>query len=284
MFDVFLKSALGILLTVPLFVHAATWPKIEASFNISSLATDPFDYTVTDVRVQIQQPDASIVSLPAFFDGGTTWRVRHSPTNTGLYQVNGVTLNGAPQSVSNLQPASWTVNGPPLSRGFVRIDPANARRFVTDDGRRFFPVGENVAWDSGPTVVSIFGRMGPARANWARVWMDHWDGKNLDWPNSGAVLPRGQLSLTVAQKWDAIVSAAEQSGVCFQMALQHHGQYSTTTDQNWSTNPYNVAVTNLNGFPNTNGFLTSATQFFTNTLAKDLTKRKLRYAVARWGY
>ncbi len=47
-----------------------TYSKIEASFNITSLATDPFDYTVTDVRVQILQPDNSIVSLPAFFDGG----------------------------------------------------------------------------------------------------------------------------------------------------------------------------------------------------------------------
>src|SRR5450432_4073976 len=67
-----------------------TYPKIEASFNINSLATDPFDYTVTDVRVQILQPGSSTISLPAFFDGGTTWRVRHTPTMTGAYSVSGV--------------------------------------------------------------------------------------------------------------------------------------------------------------------------------------------------
>src|SRR6266436_6272782 len=48
-----------------------SYPKIEASFSITNLATDPFDYTVTDVRVQILQPDSSTLSLPAFFDGGT---------------------------------------------------------------------------------------------------------------------------------------------------------------------------------------------------------------------
>ena len=60
---------------------AAAWgqfvvyPKIDAAFNITSLATDPFDYTQTDVRVQIAQPDGTTNSLPAFFDGGTTWRL-----------------------------------------------------------------------------------------------------------------------------------------------------------------------------------------------------------------
>src|ERR1043166_8066418 len=56
-----------------------SYPKIEASFSITNLATDPFDYIVTDVRVQVLQPDSSTLSLPAFFDGGTPWRVRHTP-------------------------------------------------------------------------------------------------------------------------------------------------------------------------------------------------------------
>jgi hypothetical protein len=85
----------------------------------------------------------------------------------------------------------------------------------------------------------------------------------------------GQLNLTVARKWDAIVSAAQQNGVFFQMTLQHHGQYSSNVDPEWNSNPYN----SVNG-----GFLTNAAQFFTNTTAKALTKRKLRYAIARWGY
>src|SRR6266850_1022035 len=81
---------------------AQSYPKIEASFSITNLATDPFDYTVSDVRAQILQPDATTLSLPAFFDGGTTWRVRHTPSLPGLYQVTGLTLNGQPLSASNL--------------------------------------------------------------------------------------------------------------------------------------------------------------------------------------
>jgi len=262
-----------------------TYSKIEASFNITNLATDPFDYTVTDVRVQILQPDNSTVSLPAFFDGGTTWRVRHAPAMAGTYSVSGVTLNGAPLSASNLQPISWIVAGPPTSAGFIRVDPNNPRRFITGNGKRYFPSGQDVAWDVtdgdvAHDVTNIFWKMGAAHENWSRVWMDHWDGKNLDWPPYGPTLPLGQLNLTVAQKWDAIVEAADQAGIHFQMTLQHHGQYSTTVDPNWPENPYNVS----NNIGSTNGFMTDAVQFFTNATAIALTQRKMRYAVARWGY
>ncbi|MFO1475863.1 MAG: hypothetical protein U1F98_04345 [Verrucomicrobiota bacterium] len=265
--------------------QGAAYSKIEASFNLTGLSSDPavlFDYAQTDVKVSIMQPDATTVVLPAFYDGGTTWRVRHMALLPGAYLVSGVTVNGSGVSPVNLQPAAgWVISGFPTNAGYVGIDPSNPRRFITSNGRRFYPVGENVAWDSGAhTVTSIFSKMGAAHLNWARVWMDHWDGKNLDW-NSDGTPPGalGVLNLAVAQKWDSIVAAAEQSGVRFQMTLQHHGQYSTSTDPNWGQNPYNVTnpVSSI-------GFLTSPVGFFTNATAKAITKRKLRYAIARWGY
>lgn len=266
-------------------VAQGAYAKIEAAFNIANLATDPFDYTVTDVRVKILQPDNSTVLLPAFFDGGTTWRVRHTPTLPGTYSVAGVTMNGSALAVSGLQPSSWTVAGPPTGAGFIRIDPTNPRRFATSNGRRYFPHGQDVAWDVTDgsvthNVTNIFWKMGAAHENWSRVWMDFWDGKNLDWPPGGRTLPLGQLNLSVAQKWDAIVAAAEQAGIYFQMTLHHHGEYSTTVDPNWAENPYDVT----NNIGSTNGFMTSPVQFFTNATAIALTERKLRYSVARWGY
>ena len=262
--------------------QGATYSKIEAYFNITGISTDPavlFDYTQTDVEVGISQPDSSTVTLPAFYDGGTTWRVRHTPTMAGNYQITGIQLNGAPISVGNLQPTNWIVTGFPPDAGFVRVDPKNDRRFITSNGRRYFPVGENVAWSS-PTAnaLNIFPKMGAAHENWSRVWMTHfYDGSglglNLDWPKVNNEF--GQLSLTVAQNWDAIVAAADQAGIHFQMTLQHHGQYSTQVDPNWAQNPYNTT----NG-----GFLANATNFFTDPTAMALTKVKLRYAVARWGY
>src|SRR6266852_4005170 len=132
--------------------NAELYQRIEASFSINNLSTDPFDYTVTDVEVQVAQPDSTTVWLPAFFDGGTTWRIRHVPTMIGLYQVSSIMLNGQPIAASNQQPSSWTVAGPVISPGYVQVDPANASRFITSNGRRYFPIGHNVAWDTSTTT------------------------------------------------------------------------------------------------------------------------------------
>jgi hypothetical protein len=269
---------LGVTSTTPA-VGGGTYPLIEASFNLTGLATDPFDYAATDVRVQITQPDTSTVLLPAFFNGGSTWKVRHTPALPGAYKITGITLNGASASYTSLQPTNWLVSGFPTGAGFVRRDPTNARRFITSNGRRYFPVGHNVAWSApAANAGTLFAKMGTAHENWSRVWMTHFYagnglGLNLDWPKVNGTF--GQLSLTVAQNWDAIVTAADQAGLHFQMTMQHHGQYSTTVDPDWPDNPYSTA----NG-----GFLSSAASFFTDATAKAYTKRKLRYSIARWGY
>src|SRR5437879_322803 len=150
-FAFFTFSALG-LAQLAANANAEVYQNIEASFSITNLSTDPFDYTVTDVQVQVAQPDSSTLWLPAFFDGGTTWRIRHAPTMPGLYQVNSITLNGQPIAGSNQQPSSWTVASPVISPGYVQVDPANASRFITSNGRRYFPVGHNVAWDTSSTT------------------------------------------------------------------------------------------------------------------------------------
>jgi len=85
------------------------------------------------------------VIVPAFYDGGTVWPRATFTNAAGTYQVLGVTLNGQTQMVANLQPSSWLVAGPSMGPGFVRIDPANTNRFITSDGRRYFPIGHNVA-------------------------------------------------------------------------------------------------------------------------------------------
>ena len=113
-----------------------TYSKIEASFHITNLTTDPFDFTATDVRAKILQPDNSTLLLPAFFDGGTTWRVRHAPAMPGTYTISGITLNGSPLAVSNLQPGSWIVAGPPTDPGFIRVDSSNPCLLYTSPSPR----------------------------------------------------------------------------------------------------------------------------------------------------
>jgi hypothetical protein len=256
------------------------FPHLEASFRLEEdlRGANPFDFTRADVQVSLAQPDGATVRLPAFFDGNAIWRVRYTPRAPGRYKVAGVTLNGRKARVSALTPGQWNVavaSGRP--GGFVRRDPADYSRLAFDgDGSTYYPIGHNVAWQSGsgPDVPAQFARMKTVGENWSRVWMNHWDRKNLDWVPEQKI-PPGDLSLDVARKWDAIVNAAEANGIRFQMTFQHHGQYSSSVNPNWGENPWNKA----NG-----GFLEKPDDFFTSEQARALTRAKYRYIIARYGY
>jgi hypothetical protein len=259
---------------------AATFDRLQASFELPQVKGNAFDFKQNDVQVSFTTPQGDVISVPAFFDGGQTWRVRLTPTAPGKYSVSRIALNGQDAHPQNLQPAEFTVTGS-SKPGFVRIDPHNKMRFVFDDGSPYYPVGYDLGWHyvgepAMPALPVSLGRMGKAGVNWTRIWMCYWDGKNLDWqaPPEQQVAP-GTLSLSTARQWDAIVEAAQANDVHFQMVLQHHGQYSTHADANWQLNPWNKA----NG-----GWLDSPVQFFTDPKAIALTKSKFRYIIARWGY
>jgi hypothetical protein len=265
-------------------VARGTYPMIETSFELASVPGNPFDYEKVNVQVTLRKPDGGTADVPAFFDGGTTWRMRYTPAAPGQYAVVGVKLNREVTREEKLDKKEWTVNGDPQP-GFVRIDRGDHSRFIFDNGNRYYPLGHNQAWPSEglPGIPTLFGKMHEAGENWSRVWMTAWGGLNLDLSVSGKPVKLGDIDLEVAKRWDAIVQAAEKNDIYFQMTLQHHGQYaskggyknSSNVDPNWESNPYNEK----NG-----GFLRSPDDFFINPQARALTRRKLYYILARWGY
>ncbi len=268
-------AALNSCPVAPRMAISMTYPKIEVRFELPGLSGNPFDFAENDVVATFGREQTTTVIVPAFFDGGVTWRVRYTPTQPGAVRLLRVTRNGAVVQPQNLERAACVVSGQ-ARPGFVRRDPKHPARFILGSGAVYYPLGHNVAWKSGdtPDIPEIFARMGAADENWSRVWMNHWDNKNLDWVMNQP-LPLGTLSLDVARRWDAIVAAAETHGIYFQMVLQHHGQYSTRVNPNWGENPWNAK----NG-----GFLATPGEFFTDPRARALTKSKLRYIIARWGY
>lgn len=250
--------------------------KFEASFRLPDETGNPFDPAVNDVQVTFHGPAGLIASIPAFWDGEGVWKVRLAPPRVGTYTLT-VARNGQQEQPQALTPSQFTcVAG--KRPGFVRVDPAHAQRFAFDSGATYYPFGCNQAWTSGglPDYPGMFAKMGANGMNWARVWMNAWDNKALEWaPSRADSPPLGTLRLDAARRWDTIFDAAERNGVYVQMCLQHHGQYTEQTDPNWRDNPYNVT----NG-----GFLAHPQDFFTDPKAIALTKAKYRYIVARWGY
>ena len=256
-------------------MSVSQYSKFEASFTLPNQTGNPFDPADNDVDVTFQSAGAPPIVVPAFWDGDR-WRVRFTPSRPGIYTLS-IMRNGQAAPPADLAPTSLECVAA-AAPGFVYTDPHNSQGFVFADGQPYYPLGMDVAWinGNGPGYSTYFAKMSQAHMNWARVWMTYWDGKALEWSPDPAKNPaRGTFLLDAARQWDTIFDEAAQNGVYIQMVLQHHGQYTATTDPNWSLNPFNAA----NG-----GFLKKPDDFFTDPEAKRLTKAKYRYIVARYGY
>lgn len=237
------------------------------SFNLET-SGNPYDPVKNDVEVEFRGPDGVVEKRLAYFDDGE-WKATLLAREKGAFTPV-VFTNGA-RGV-NLPPVTLTTKGP---HGFVRL--GSSKEFRLDDGTPYWPLGYNLAWTNKevPDLPAELRRMGTDGLNWARIWADHWDGKNPFWKEGETPKQAGTMIPSVLAKWDAIVDAADGAGVWFQMTMFHHGPWSTHTDSNWKENPWNAA---------SGGFLKTPDEFFTNARAKALAKEWLRYAVARWGH
>ncbi len=268
-------------LTALLALKALKAKPVEFSFEIPANAENPF---ARDIWATIESPSGETFSLPCFYSAENEYSVRQRPSVTGSYRLTDIweNIDGQRAALSLPDTVVQEVQTLPQQHR-IRIDPQNPRAFADTDGSRFVPLGGNLPWPTDADQMedyysTRFQQFNQAGLNLARVWMTHWGGMNLDWyPDDDAKQPLpGQIDLPIAQRLDTVVQLAEEANVYMQLVFQYHGQYSTETNSDWSKNPWNAA--------NPGGFLNSPADFFTSEKARQLTRQKYRYIVARWGY
>jgi Protein of unknown function (DUF4038)/Domain of unknown function (DUF5060) len=119
-----------------------TWEIFETTFTTAK----PYSHPFVDVEVDVTfTRGGESWRIPAFFDGGSTWRVRFAPPHAGDYEysvsstdVDNADFRGAKRTL-HVEPYSG-VN--PLRRhGFLRVA-ADRRHFEHRDGTPFFWLGD----------------------------------------------------------------------------------------------------------------------------------------------
>lgn len=269
--------------------------------NVAFAAAKPveFDFLAPDnpsvqnpyareLWAEVVTPSGQKLTLPVYYADGGIFAVRARPEEVGTYHFGRVaeTTLGIRRTdivVSLVSPADVAV-ATRTRLPSILVNPKNHRQLIRSDGFVYEPVGANLAWapdgiqDRMGFFLHALPEFAHANLNWMRVWMAHWDGMNLDWlPADMGPSPKpGGFSEQVAENWDQLLAAAEDNGVYIQVVLQHHGQYTTTSNSDWAQNPWNAA--------NSGGFLKSPVDFFTDSNARVITVVKYRYIVARWGW
>ncbi len=228
---------------------------------------NPFDPEINDVRVDFVGPSGLAHPRLAHFSRGR-WKVRAALPETGEHEVVLRVNRDAPKRLG------MKVEVPKTPLHWIRV---KGNRFVTSDGKPYWPLGHNLAWQSQNwmPMEAQMARMREKGLNWTRIWSCNWDDRNPWWLENKPNPTDGWLSEDALDRWELAVRAAEKNGLKFQFVFFNHGQFSSDVNPNWPQHPWNAK----NG-----GFLKSAEEFFTDPEAKRRTKMFLRAAVARFGY
>jgi hypothetical protein len=291
-------SVCGFAQTMPQIVQLTIpqlWQRVEFRITEVPAATNPFDPDIIRLDATFTLPSGRTMVVPAFwyqayerllqngseYDtpiGSAEWRLRFTPPEAGNYLLS-LTIQTNDQPFGNPVNISFSVptNSPPARFGYVGIAPSR-QYFQTGDGQPFRLIGENVCWPDSPGTYNYdtwFSAMQTNGENYARIWMCPWAFGIEDTATS-----LNNYSQQPAWQLDYVLQLAEQRGIYLLLCLDYHGMFATQPDSfggnnYWPQNPYNIT----NGGP-----CAVANNFFTNSTAKIIYQKRLRYLIARYGY
>lgn len=253
--------------------------KFELTVGLEAPYTNPFDPEQIDLRATFISPTNEKTDVPGFLYSAEVenknyikpvWKIRFSPTMEGIWQYN-VSLK-TPSGQGKTETRTFSCL-PSIQKGFVRVSKKDPLFFEFDSGEFYYPLGQNVCWANLSGFEKYFSEMNRVDENWSRVWMSNWE-VALEWMGKN-YQGLGLYNLQKADKLDKILELAKANGIYLQLVINHHGQFSTNVNPQWSENPYNIK----NGGP-----CKKPIDFFTDKTAKKFFKNRLRYIIARWGY
>jgi hypothetical protein len=149
----------------PATYRTQQWRAVEIVLNSSHNYNDPFEDV--DVTVTFTGPNHRVVSRPAFWDGGNTWKVRFAPPVTGTWTMTTSATDAANKGLNGVTATvrsdRYTGNLEIYKHGFLKVS-ADSRYLVYADGTPFFYLGdthwilahERFSTSNAPGIASQF--------------------------------------------------------------------------------------------------------------------------------
>jgi hypothetical protein len=301
------KLAVRVLTPTP-----ATYERIEFAIAPDRVPDNPFDPNQADLRAVVTTPSGRRLVVPGFWFqdyrrsirnpeaqgverievldpvGPPEWRVRFSSGEVGPHRFT-FELH---ESGNVRRPGEYTVTlRRGAGRGYIRISPRNRNYLEDATGRTFFPIGENLCMYERKEGTYYYDRLldklAKAGANYVRLWQEYYVSNNPNAPSAPGdagftgfplettVTGLGRYDLASAWRLDTVANACERLDMYWQIASEMVVWWERKLAYRWQRNPYNA----VNGGP-----CEKPADYFTNTRARELVRRRLRYNVARWGW
>lgn len=117
------------------------WKPYDFEFKSALAPANPFTVAF---YAEINGPDGAKFTLPGFYDGNSTWKIRFSPTKEGKWTL---TTHSEIADLNNrIVQLYCERNKNKAIHGSIQLDSVNTQHFVFEDGTRWFPVGYEANW------------------------------------------------------------------------------------------------------------------------------------------
>jgi hypothetical protein len=107
---------------------------------VQKVAVNPFEVTLKGI---FSGPNGEILEVPGFYNGGNQYIVRFSPISIGEW--NYMTISSE-SKLSGKMGTIKCIEANKAMHGSIRIDPANPRHFVYEDGSPYFLLAYEFDW------------------------------------------------------------------------------------------------------------------------------------------
>ncbi|MCU6712722.1 DUF4038 domain-containing protein [Paenibacillus sp. J5C_2022] len=121
-----------------------TWKVVEITLTSSNTYANP--YLDVDVNATFSGPDNTVMTVPGFWDGGNTWKIRFAPTIAGIWSYE--TLSSDPTNAGlhnqfgTVTSSAYTGNLDIYKHGWSLKKSSNNRYLTYTDGKPFFWLGD----------------------------------------------------------------------------------------------------------------------------------------------
>jgi len=247
---------------------------LEMQVAVQAQYSDPYDLRQVSLDGVFTGPDGTGMAVPGFWDGKDSWRVRFTPSQTGVwnYQLTIKDAGGTSQPARG----TFTVSASNL-HGWLQpgksVDPALSGHYlVYQDGTPFYGIGHGDAttlFSGGFNLdrgFSLLSQMKDAGENYV-VWWPLYTNSPVN--NSYADYSSPNMSII-----DLVVKDSQKKGIFLVFTIWDHPELRDSTHA-WGPGRWPA-----NGFSK----LGDIKSFFTSDEAWAWQENFYRYIIARWGY
>ncbi len=276
------REPLAIRSVTPDSARLPLYEPLELSVDLGATYDNPFDPDDVRLDALFTTPSGKKLTVPAFFTvehrrevveqteimvplPESSWRVRFAPKEIGQYRWQ-LQLRDRNGEITGGE--GWLECVPGKRPGFVRTSKIDPHYLVFENGDGFFAIGHNlpIYHTTGQLGDEAMRKFAAAKENVNRWWMSS-AGFGIEWTDQ-----LGSYRQDVAARIDQSLELAGELGLYYMMCMDTHQDFR---ESGWERNPFNAR----NGGP-----CKMPRDWFTNEVAKQYYRKRLRYTVARWGY